>query len=243
MTDDEKRAYLSEKYESAKKRWDEREFPMQVTVGSVTFKTKKSLEDHVRSIVAKYDDGCEITDRSDFEFVFDLLMLHHEAPQKLGRGIIRFTIERDTVWHKTRHFQIHRSDGTTTDFSWRTCIDGHKRHSDVLGAIRRAISDEVIQFKTNALSRRIVCPVTGVELTRDNSHVDHQRPMTFNLIACQWMFEIGGSDKVIISEPTDNQLCSEMTDFEQRKSWIETHNKLAVFRLISAEANLRARKF
>lgn len=87
------------------------------------FRTKGQAKQFCRDIVARYRDGQTITE-ADHEFLAELLKLHHEAPAKVGYGVSHFTVATDPIWMKTRHFVIVRTDGSSTDFSYHTCIDG-----------------------------------------------------------------------------------------------------------------------
>lgn len=212
---------------------------VQVRIGELVFPTKGAAKKHVQEIVASYADGKRLGPEHH-SFALELLGLHPEHAQKIGVGIHHFTIQTDAVWGTTRHFQIHRTDGSETDFSWQSCIDVKDPRREVLGAMRGAVREQIMEFKERALmiSPPPVCPFNGIELTAGNSHVDHESPATFAWIADQWFATMGGFEAVKISAATDQQWAAEMTCDEQKRQWQDHHQRLAKLRLVSAGANL-----
>src|SRR6478752_5096925 len=93
-----------------------------IQIGARVFKAKTEAKNFARKIIARYADGETVIGLDDL-FLRDLVALHHEAATKTGSGIAYFTVQRDPVWHNTRHFVIVRTDGTSTDVSFHICID------------------------------------------------------------------------------------------------------------------------
>lgn len=62
------------------------------------------------------------------KFLNELLQNHPRVAEKVGRGISHFVVEFSTVGSLSRlppskHFVLHRVDGTSTDFSYNKCIN------------------------------------------------------------------------------------------------------------------------
>lgn len=206
-------------------------------IAGVEFPTKKSAEEYIQGIVNRCNAGARVPSANE-GFVLELLARHPEYDQKRGVGIAHLTVDMDNVWRTTKHFTIHRVDGSHTDFSWKTCLNGKNVRSEALGAMRRAIGGQIFTFKMAELLKSLVCPFRGIELTKENSHVDHEPPITFANIADSWFAEIGGYEQVKISEPTDAQCAAEMVEEQQKLDWQTHHQSMAKLRLISAIANL-----
>jgi len=177
----------------------------------------------------------------DEVFLRDLIAIHPEAEQKIGCGISGFTTEVDPIWRTTRHFVVVRTDGSITDFSFHTCIDGNNHRKDVLQALRHAVSDQVINFQRLSFCRctPVLCPYTGEELSTSHCHVDHEPPNTFLSLVTQWMKELGiGYPDIELVDNVDNQWVREMKDERLSSSWQRFHISNCNLRLISPTANL-----
>jgi len=212
----------------------------KIQIGSKSFDSKKSAKDYVRGIMARYRES-EIIGGTDDTFMRDLLSCHPEASQKTGAGVAHFTTRPDPVWRTSRHFVVVRVDGTDTDFSFHTCLDGRHNRKDVLQAMRHAVAEQIIDcrnafFKRHSSPR---CPYTGEPLTGNNAHVDHVPPDTFAELAARWLSRQGyRHDDVVLVPNADNQHVCEMCDPSQLLSWRGFHESQAKLRVISKTANM-----
>ena len=191
-----------------------------IQIGARLFQTKTEAKKFARNILARSDDGEIITGLDDL-FLRDLVALHHEAATKIGCGIAHFTAQRDPVWGNTRHFLIVRTDGSSTDVSFHTCIDGSNARRDVFHALRHAVADQVVSFQQAAFASDVlpICPYTGEILTISDAHVDHTPPDTFFALATHWMQHKGLKlSNISLVDSTDNQWVCAMCDFSQEKS-------------------------
>jgi len=213
-------------------------------VGDKTFSSREKAKAVCRRIIQSYRNG-ETVKGDDDLFLRDLVDLHPDASQKIGGGIDHFTVANNPVWHKYKHFVIIRENGTSTDFSFTSCIDGSSRRRDILGALRGAVSDQIIEFKRKQFSLvgTAKCPITGAVLTPHNCHVDHKQPNTFLSLVTRWIaaeaIQLGD---IRISDSVDNQFVSVMADPAQNDSWRLFHRRNAVLRIISPKANLSMSK-
>lgn len=214
--------------------------PIPIQIGPLTFKTKAAAKEACRSILSNYEVNQTITGFDD-AFLRDLIAIHPEAKQKIGCGISWFTSQIDPVWKTTRHFVIVRNDGSSTDFSFHTCIDGSDHRKDVLHALRHAVSDQIVTYQRGmfALGIPIVCPYTGEQLSASNCHVDHSPPDTFMNLVSRWMKQIDIQySNIRIVDNSDNQWVRAMADESLSSLWQQFHISNCTLRIISPIANL-----
>ena len=211
-----------------------------IIVGSLEFRTKTAAKEFFRNLRDSYPDGQRISPEHE-GYLRDLVAIHPDAELKMGAGITHFSVATDTKFKKTRHFFIHRVDGTGTDVSFPKAIDGSSPRRDRLEALRRGIQDQILEFRRNAFDKSgtIICPLRGTPITKESYHIDHTPPATFLNLVDQWL----GSMKidiiqVKITPPADNQIVKEMTDEAQVSSWRSFHKTYANLRLLSPLGNL-----
>src|ERR1700677_3446912 len=157
-------------------------------------------------MVAKYVDGQRIEPEDD-AVLRDLICLHPERDTKIGCGISHFTV---------------RTDGTSTDFSYHTCIDGTKMRQDIYAALRFAVWDQVVEFKRTAYIGGTLprCFYHDCPLTESEAHVDHEAPYTFLVLVNDWLRSTGLTlDSLLLVDNADNQLVRELRDREQIEAW------------------------
>ncbi len=159
-----------------------------IVVGDLEFPTKASAKDFFRTVRDRYRDGKQLN-VEDQGIVLDLLGLHPESASKCGCGIAFLTVETEHEFGRTRHFMIHRLDGSSTDFSFHACIDGRSVRRDVLEAMRRAVADQIVVFRERffAAGETPICPLSGGRISRENYHVDHAPPGKFIVLVSRWL--------------------------------------------------------
>jgi hypothetical protein len=152
----------------------------QIIIGGLTFQSKKKAKDFYRDLRDKYDIGEKTTDE-DTRYLIDLINIHSEAEQKKGCGISHFSVGFDEHYGKTKHFVIHRVDGSSTDVSFIQAIDGKNERRDRLVALRIAVDDQILDFRTECFSKQseLICPLRGIPITQEKYHIDHTPPNTF----------------------------------------------------------------
>lgn len=209
------------------------------TIAGSQFRTKKAAKAFVAQLRDGYSDGVSISGL-DASFLAELLTLHPEAEDKIGCGVSHFSVATDTVFGRTRHFVVHRQDGSSTDFSFHACFDGRKDRRDRLEALRRAVEPSVLRFRDSQFaSGAVSCPFLGCQLQPDTCHVDHVSPQTFLALVESWLAARRMDILHIqLTPPQDNQLVATLTDEDQRADWVAYHDSVAVLRLTSPLANL-----
>lgn len=210
-----------------------------ITVGKMEFAAAKFATEYVRSLVARYADDA-VANQTDTEFLNDLLELHPRCEEKVGCGVSAFKFKTNPEYTNTRTIFIVRTDGTETDFSWTKCIDGETPERLKRAALRRAVIDQIIEFKREVFScGRIVCPETGEELSWDFCHVDHCAPNTFDKLVDDWLAAQNLTiDSIEITPSRDSSFSRALSNEAQCESWREFHRQRKQLRLLSPSANL-----
>lgn len=212
----------------------------KIQIGNREFKTKKAAKDFYRNIRDTYSNG-ETICAEDQEQLLNMVYAHHQAQTKVGCGISHFTVETDCEFGNSRHFMIHRIDGSQTDVSFLTAIDGPNKRRDKYSALRHAVIDQIKEFRSSVFSSvdTVRCPLRNTEITLYTCHVDHISPFTFVNLVDQWMNESCISlDKIEITPSSDNQIIAVMTNENQIKCWQKFHRTHAQLRVLSALGNL-----
>lgn len=213
---------------------------VRVVIGGQVFRTKGEAKKFFGGIRDRYPDGAPLGPEDD-ALLRELLACHPEAADKTGTGVAHFTVETDFHYGRTRHFTVHRVDGSSTDFSYYACINGRNERADRLGALRHAMQDQIVAFRERAFAtgQPVVCPLRGVAITREAYHVDHTPPASFDVLVQGWLRSQGLElAAVSITPPGDNQIVAAMTEATQAASWREHHRQHARLRLLSPRANL-----
>ena len=211
-----------------------------IIIGDFQFPTKASAKEHFRAIRDRYQDG-ERLNAEDEGVLFDLLALHPESSSKIGCGLAFFTVETEREFGRTRHFVIHRRDGSNTDFSFHACIDGRSLRRDVLESLRRAVATQIVEFRERFFAEMPagICPLSGAAITRESYHVDHSPPGKFMALVERWLLQESLTlEKIEITPPGDAQIVTEMTSPKQRNSWTSFHFSEAKLRMLSPLGNL-----
>jgi hypothetical protein len=207
-------------------------------IGNLIFPTKKTAKDFVREIISRHAAKSSLA-AEDFSFVSDLLAIHPESEQKIGCGISRIFVDFDAQYHRNKCFYLERHDGSSTDFSWVSCIDGRNIRRETFDAFRNAVTDQIDSFKSKQLLAGIFCPYTSESLHNGNCHVDHESPLTFYNLVNNFIAEKSISIlDVKISAPEDNQFTANLIDKNFIEQWQKYHLKTAKLRVISQTGNL-----
>jgi len=215
------------------------------------FKTKLELKTFTKAILNKYKvkDSLE---KSDFEFVAELLKGHPEYEKKIGKGIKDIIVRTDTQWQKTKCFHIVRVDGTETDFSYLNCIDNDTHQEPIkifkLSA-RSAIADQIIQHLVNYKNKTIdkegcvLDEKMRVKIKYVEATVDHTPPMTFNKIVEDFItIKNVNPAQIEYIGFGDNEYRKQFKDELLRKEFSVYHRQVAKLRVVSKQSNLTQKK-
>jgi hypothetical protein len=211
------------------------------TLGAREFSSKKAAEKHVGAILRDSFVGAPLP-ADDFKCVFDLLQHHPHANSKIGAGVAHIRVSIEQRW-KSRHFEIVRVDGSTTDFSYKSCLTPPTKETLFRKACRHAIADQIISYRNAVLHavgvENLRCPVLGVPLTLETLHVDHVPPVTFEFLVQSFIEQYSiNVARVHIAGFNDHEMKKSFVDNKLTSNWQTFHRQHAKLRLVSCKANL-----
>jgi hypothetical protein len=201
-----------------------------------TMNKKQKLE-KCKSILHKYPINSIIDDTSDVLFLLSIFENHPEWELKQGVGIESISIIKTE--YNNRCFQLHRIDGSCTDISYISSINKPSKLQQIKSACRRAISNQIIQFRTeNVIYGSSKCPITQEVLTMENTHIDHY-DLPFEEMFANWLkrYEIEYLFSKI-NETADNDIITCFTDEVIIEDFINYQNENSKLRAVSRRANL-----
>ncbi|WP_257282725.1 DCL family protein [Endozoicomonas sp. SESOKO1] len=215
-----------------------------VQIGERTYQTKKAAKDYFKAMLAKYSDGDEINDE-DSSDLYNLLERHPEASQKFGCGIECFFKQRTDKG--TSCFWLRRHDGSETEFSYPTCVDakGKSLYQEFAEACRESVSDDLRATKKGHFEKhadsdgRVACDISGEMVLPHECHLDHKKPMTFQVIVRTF---VAANDiepsREMLSESQDQQFATTFTDAGLAEKFVKYHHSVADLRIIKTKLNL-----
>jgi len=132
-------------------------------------------------------------DHPYFSVLFNILCDHPKMKEKMGNGVLGFSIAVSPLRRADRHFEVIRRDGSKVDFSFYKCCrtrSGKRQHSDsnyqmFYKGLRQIVQPVIDEFKRNAFGseKEIVCPESGKVITVETAYISHDAPVTFgNLV-------------------------------------------------------------
>lgn len=215
---------------------------MEVWIGTQFFKTKKSLLEKLRKMLHEAPMGVEL-DEPHHSFLVELLKRHPEREKKAGVGIRAFRVT--TSEYKNRCFEILRTDGSTTDFSFMKCVTEKSDWGEFMGALREAVGRQIWEAKEKIFlwDEEIKCPLSGEMITREMAHVDHIHPVTFEFLAEAFaQVEKLDHQNLPMGPSVDGQAGRRLTDPGLEVRWQEFHEKNAKLRVISEVEHKKLKK-
>lgn len=204
------------------------------------FRTKADLENHIRSIVAKYPHEKPMA-AEDVAFMVEVFKRHYRWGEKRGAGVAGMVTRR--VYSATgasTGIVLKRVDGTEVDISWVVCLmpGGRPKPKRDLSVAARY---EVLAQRNDAshsVPHGAPCPLCGQPLASGDRHVDHAPPHTFEGLLDFWLIEEGLSYQDIEVEDV-GVADAQFTDRLLAARWQEFHREHAVLRVIHIHENLR----
>jgi len=126
---------------------------MRMTIGGYIFDSKKDAQDTIRQILHSYPNNT-ILAGGDAALITALVGLHPHADEKIGPGIHHISVR--IIEHGAPGFVITRLDGTIDDFSYKRALEGKEldHRQQVIRAMRRAIADQIEDFRRNEFTQR-----------------------------------------------------------------------------------------
>ncbi len=213
-------------------------------IGGLSFPTKSTAADHFRKMLYRHEIASQIPDPDATELNW-LLERHPEFRDKLGGGIEHFSVRN--ALYGTRCFEIVRKDGSTTDFSFHSCVGGKAPSplAEAITALRAEVAEDILQKKREWFAAhrdaegKVPCAITGARIAIEEAHADHAPPRSFGTLAIAFL-EARGIDPGtgFVTPPGDNQYQPRVVDRTLAEEWRAYHHKLAVIRVVLKGANL-----
>lgn len=209
-------------------------------IGNQEFPNKTKAKAFFKAMLGRYRPGMRVSDQ-DFPNLLALLERHHEAAQKIGCGVAAFEVRLN---FKTQGFWALRRDGTETDFSYLTCLDGEPPAKlQVCRALRHLISPDIRAARdaifADSVGNRVACAETGQMLDVTEGHMDHRPPWVFDAIVAEFLAQEGVTfEGVEIASGRDGQMVPELVDRAFGQRFRDFHNRVADLAFVKASVNL-----
>ena len=197
-----------------------------------------------KTMLNHYRPGERVSDDDGLDVVA-LLERHTEYVMKVGCGVDHFEVVMTE--HGTQCFRIVRVDGSGTDFSYPHCISQRapSRKQEVSQAFRRVVRFDLYRARDIFFAAHsdedglVACAVTGERIGREEAHMDHRPPMTFEVIVTTFLCGRGLSlDGVPLTTGKDDQVSPEVTDEGLRESFRIFHAGVARLDFVKDSVNL-----
>jgi hypothetical protein len=208
-------------------------------IGDLSFARKGDAAEHFRQILHRHDLGVPLSE-PDATYVYWLLERHPEAAAKIGVGVKEFSTRK--AMYNTRCFEVRRTDGTTTDFSIKPCLDGEapSAFAETLRALRTEVIEDIKQMKWEFFRAsahpdgKAPCALTGRMLSLEEAMINHAPPKTFKALAERFLAEdnIVPSDELLIPA-RDNQYTPHLADRDLAAKWREFYRANASPRIVA----------
>ncbi|WP_339635377.1 DCL family protein [uncultured Sneathiella sp.] len=215
-----------------------------VELATRTFDKKGDATAFFREILNRYQSGDRVNNDDSLD-LSALLERHTEYAEKVGCGISHFEIMM--TGHGTKCFRIVRLDGTGTDFSYPHCISQRppSRKQEVSNALRWAIRYDLYAARDKFFAAHadeagfVACAETGERISREQAHMDHRPPMTFEVIVTTFLASKGLSlNDVPLSKGRDDQVSPEVTDEDMAEAFRDYHTNVARLDFVKSSINL-----
>lgn len=218
-----------------------------IEVGSLAFTTQKAATEYFRAILYRHGLGATIPEPDATELRW-LLDRHPYAAQKIGCGVDRFTTQiNDAAPGRTTGFLLIRTDGSSTDFSYLTCIKAPSALIDAKRAMRGEITADILAAKRDYFAKHanaageICCPLTGNWITIDDADADHGIVRTLDTLIMAFLAARCIKPAAdFVDDHADNQYGPRMRDRALAEAWRTYHHELAAIRVVAAAANRAA---
>lgn len=208
-------------------------------IGDLSFARKGDAAEHFRQILRRHEPGVALSEL-DATHVYWLLERHPEATAKIGAGVMEFSTRK--AMFDTRCFEIRRTDGSTTDFSVKPCLDGKapSAFAETLRAMRSEVVEDIKQMKweffraSTHTDGKAPCALTGRLLSLEEAMIDHAPPKTFKALAERFLDE----NRIVLSEAVltpakDNQYTPHLADRDLAEKWRGFYRANAAPRIVA----------
>lgn len=208
---------------------------MKFKVAGVAFASKAALTRHCQALLKRHAHRKRVTGEDD-TFLRSLMILHPRVREKVGCGVSHFSAQKMPPFFKYVGLMLHRTDGSSVDFSYLACIHGDTPWADYQKACRYAVADQVYSFRDAAFARGpVTCAVTGEDVDPEYCHVDHHIP-TFLVLIRNFLGESRWEDVPLVEHPSGAGGYVFESDYAMR--FADYHRKHAKLRVLTPRGNL-----
>lgn len=131
------------------------------------FRTKKNAHTYTKNILDKYKNQT-ISEGEVFNYLIALINLHYNKTEKIGKGIISFTIKND-YFKNTALFINQKGNDTEVPVSFvQICkFKPPTIREQYLESLRQCINNQILEFRNN---QYLICDFCH---TTKNIQIDH----------------------------------------------------------------------
>jgi hypothetical protein len=215
-----------------------------VELATRSFETRAAATAYFREMLNLYRPGDRVSEEHSLDLAA-LLERHTEYAAKVGSGVDHFEVFMTD--HGTQCFRIVRVNGTGTDFSYPHCISQRAPSckQEVSEAFRQVVKFDLYRARDDFFAKykdiegRVTCAVTGEIIGRDQAHMDHRPPMTFEVIVTTFLAGRGLSlDDIPLTTGQDDQVSPTITEDALGEAFREYHSKIARLDYVKSTINL-----
>lgn len=215
-----------------------------IVINERTFLTQAATIEFFKEMLNRHRNGMDITGE-DNDMLLALLERHPEAAKKIGCGVKRLYKDRTAL--STSCFWLERTDGTKTDFSYLSAIKAKRKslYQEFCEACRNAVQEDLRHTKQAFFDKygneegKVQCDITGDYIALNESHLDHKKPLTFQVIVITFVNANGIEiNSEMLSKPQDGQFQTSFANLEIKDKFRGYHHKTAQLRIIKAERNI-----
>jgi len=215
-----------------------------IIIGNKEFKFQKDALTFFKEMLSSYRINKTI-EGEDHALLLSVLERHPEAVQKIGVGVSRFYKAPTELG--TSCFWVERVDGSKTDFSYITAVKskGKSLYQEFAEACRNSVREDLkrtkeVFFENHADENgKVVCEVSGDNIAIYESHLDHKKPLTFQVLVSTF---IAANDITIseemLTKSQDAQFEAEFIDQNIKEKFKGYHHRMAQLRILNPKANL-----
>lgn len=215
-----------------------------VDLATRSFEKQADATAFFKAMLNRYRPGGRVSDDDGLDLAA-LLERHTEYVAKVGCGVSHFDVMMTE--HGTQCFRIVRLDGSGTDFSYPHCVSQRppSRKQEVSQAFRRVVRFDLYGARDRFFAAHrdrdglVACAATGERIGRDQGHMDHRPPMTFEVIVTTFLCGRGLSlNDVPLTEGQDDQATPEVTDEALGEAFRSYHKAVALLDFVKDTVNL-----
>lgn len=215
-----------------------------VVLATRSFANQSLATAFFREMLGRSRPGERVNDE-DALHLAALLERHDEYKEKVGCGVNYFSVMMTE--HGTPCFQINRTDRTRTDFSYRHCITQRPPtcKQEVSQVFRRVVRFDLYKARDDFFAANadadgcVTCAETGQRINRDQAHMDHRAPLTFEVLVTTFLEGRGLSlEDVPITSGRDEQVSPDITDSALADAFRRYHANPARQDLVKNTVNL-----